>query len=362
MKIALITGVTGQDGSYLSEFLLEKGYDVHGIIRRSSVDYRERIAHLEGQPHFHLHYGDIGDSLGIIQVVSKVRPDEIYNLAAQSHVQVSFDSPEYTANVDATGVLRILEAVRQCGLEKTCRIYQASTSELYGRVESVPQNEETPFHPYSPYAVAKQYGYWIVKEYREAYNMFCCNGILFNHESERRGETFVTRKITLAAARIAQGKQDRLYLGNLSSLRDWGYAKDYVECMWLMLQQEQPDDFVIATGEQHSVREFCQLAFREVGIELEFKGEGVNEKGYDKTTGKALVEVSPDFYRPTDVVNLMGDPTKARTQLGWNPSKTPFEQLVKIMADSDMRKVAADGAAARVRMNLEEYLEKGIIK
>ncbi len=275
---------------------------------------------------------------------------------------MSFDSPEYTANVDATGVLRILEAVRQCGLEKTCRIYQASTSELYGRVESVPQNEETPFHPYSPYAVAKQYGYWIVKEYREAYNMFCCNGILFNHESERRGETFVTRKITLAAARIAQGKQERLYLGNLSSLRDWGYAKDYVECMWLMLQQEQPDDFVIATGEQHSVREFCQLAFREVGIELEFKGEGVNEKGYDKTTGKALVEVSPDFYRPTDVVNLMGDPTKARTQLGWNPSKTPFEQLVKIMADSDMRKVAADGAAARVRMNLEEYLEKGIIK
>lgn len=346
----------------MSEFLLDKGYEVHGIIRRSSVDYRERIAHLEGQPHFHLHYGDIGDSLGIIQVVSKVRPDEIYNLAAQSHVQVSFDSPEYTANVDATGVLRILEAVRQCGLEKTCRIYQASTSELYGRVESVPQNEETPFHPYSPYAVAKQYGYWIVKEYREAYNMFCCNGILFNHESERRGETFVTRKITLAAARIAQGKQERLYLGNLSSLRDWGYAKDYVECMWLMLQQEQPDDFVIATGEQHSVREFCQLAFREVGIELEFKGEGVNEKGYDKTTGKALVEVSPDFYRPTDVVNLMGDPTKARTQLGWNPSKTPFEQLVKIMADSDMRKVAADGAAARVRMNLEEYLEKGIIK
>lgn len=362
MKTALITGVTGQDGSYLSEFLLDKGYEVHGIIRRSSVDFRERIAHLEGQPHFHLHYGDIGDSLGIIQVVSKVRPDEIYNLAAQSHVQVSFDSPEYTANVDATGVLRILEAVRQCGLEKTCRIYQASTSELYGRVESVPQNEETPFHPYSPYAVAKQYGYWIVKEYREAYNMFCCNGILFNHESERRGETFVTRKITLAAARIAQGKQERLYLGNLSSLRDWGYAKDYVECMWLMLQQEQPDDFVIATGEQHSVREFCQLAFREVGIELEFKGEGVNEKGYDKTTGKALVEVSPDFYRPTDVVNLMGDPTKARTQLGWNPSKTPFEQLVKIMADSDMRKVAADGAAARVRMNLEEYLEKGIIK
>ncbi|MBQ3709565.1 MAG: GDP-mannose 4,6-dehydratase [Bacteroidales bacterium] len=362
MKTALITGITGQDGSYLSEFLLEKGYDVHGLIRRSSVDYRERIAHLEGRPHFHLHYGDIGDSLGIIQVVNKVRPDEIYNLAAQSHVQVSFDSPEYTANVDATGVLRILEAVRQCGLEKTCRIYQASTSELYGRVESIPQNEETPFHPYSPYAVAKQYGYWIVKEYRDAYGMFCCNGILFNHESERRGETFVTRKITLAAARIAQGKQDRLYLGNLSSLRDWGYAKDYVECMWLMLQQSKPDDFVIATGEQHSVREFCQLAFREVGIELEFKGEGANEKGVDMATGKVLVEVSPDFYRPTDVVNLMGDPTKAKTQLGWNPSKTSFEQLVKIMVDSDMRKVAAEGAAARVRMNLEEYLEKGIIK
>ena len=362
MKTALITGVTGQDGSYLSEFLLEKGYDVHGIIRRSSVDYRERIAHLEGQPHFHLHYGDIGDSLGIIQVVNKVRPDEIYNLAAQSHVQVSFDSPEYTANVDATGVLRILEAVRQCGLEKTCRIYQASTSELYGRVESIPQNEETPFHPYSPYAVAKQYGYWIVKEYRDAYHMFCCNGILFNHESERRGETFVTRKITLAAARIAQGKQEKLCLGNLSSLRDWGYAKDYVECMWLMLQQEKPDDYVIATGEQHSVREFCQLAFHEVGIELEFKGEGVEEKGFDKATGQVIVEVSPDFYRPTDVVNLLGDPTKAKTQLGWNPAKTTFEQLVKLMVQADMRKVAADGAAARVRLNLEEYLEKGIIK
>ena len=375
MKKALITGVTGQDGSYLSEFLLEHGYEVHGIIRRSSVDYRERIVHLEGRPHFHLHYGDLGDSLGIIQVINKVRPDEIYNLAAQSHVQVSFDSPEYTANVDATGVLRILEAVRQCGLEKTCRIYQASTSELYGRVEQVPQNEETPFHPYSPYAVAKQYGYWIVKEYRDAYNMFCCNGILFNHESERRGETFVTRKITLAAARIAQGKQDRLYLGNLSSLRDWGYAKDYVECMWLMLQQDKPDDYVIATGEQHSVREFCQLAFHEVGIELEFQGEGINEKGIIKlinpqlstlnpqlSTGDVVVEVSPDFYRPTDVVNLLGDPTKAKAQLGWNPAKTTFRQLVKCMVESDMRKVAADGAAARVRMNLEEYLEKGIIK
>ena len=362
MKVSLITGITGQDGSYLAEFLLEKGYEVHGVIRRSSVDYRERIAHLEGRPHFHLHYGDMGDSLGIIQVINKVRPDEIYNLAAQSHVQVSFDSPEYTANVDATGVLRILEAVRQCGLEKTCRIYQASTSELYGRVVEVPQNEETPFYPYSPYAVAKLYGYWIVKEYREAYHMFCCNGILFNHESERRGETFVTRKITLAAARIAQGKQDKLYLGNLSSLRDWGYAKDYVECMWLMLQQEEPEDFVIATGVQHSVRDFCRKAFHEVGIELEFRGEGVDEKGFDKATGKILVEVSPDFYRPTDVVNLLGDPSKAKAKLGWNPSKTPFPELVKLMVQSDVRKVAADGAAAHVRMNLEEYLEKGIIK
>lgn len=361
-KSALITGITGQDGSYLAEFLLEKGYDVHGIIRRSSVDFRERIAHLEGKPHFHLHYGDLGDSLGLNQVIAKVRPDEIYNLAAQSHVQVSFDSPEYTANVDATGVLRILEAVRICGLEKTCRIYQASTSELYGRVEAVPQNEETPFHPYSPYAVAKLYGYWIVKEYREAYNMFCCNGILFNHESERRGETFVTRKITLAAARIAQGLQDKLYLGNLSSLRDWGYAKDYVECMWLILQNDHPEDFVIATGEQHSVRDFCQAAFHEVGIELEFQGEGANEKGIDKATGRVLIEVSPDFYRPTDVVNLLGDPSKARKQLGWNPSKTPFNQLVKLMVKSDMAKVASEGAAAKVRMNLEEYLEKGIVK
>lgn len=362
MKSALITGVTGQDGSYLSEFLLDKGYDVHGLIRRSSVDYRERIAHLEGHENFHLHYGDLGDSLGIVQVINRVKPDEIYNLAAQSHVQVSFDSPEYTANVDAIGVLRILEAVRLCGLEKSCKIYQASTSELYGRVESVPQNEETPFHPYSPYAVAKQYGYWIVKEYRDAYNMFCCNGILFNHESERRGETFVTRKITLAAARISQGKQDKLYLGNLSSLRDWGYAKDYVECMWLMLQSENPDDFVVATGEQHSVREFCQLAFREVGIELEFKGEGIDEVGVDKATGRVLVEVSPDFYRPTDVVNLLGDPSKARRILGWNPQKTSFAELVKLMVKSDIAKIASEGAAMKVKLNLEEYLEKGIVK
>ncbi len=361
-KVALITGVTGQDGSYLSEFLLEKGYDVHGMIRRSSVDYRERIAHLEGRPNFHLHYGDMGDSMSILQVVSKVKPTEIYNLAAQSHVQVSFDSPEFTADVDATGVLRVLEAVRLCGLTQTCRIYQASTSELYGKVEQVPQNEQTPFHPYSPYAVAKLYGFWIVKEYREAYGMYCCSGILFNHESERRGETFVTRKITLAAARIAQGKQDRLLLGNLSSLRDWGYAKDYVECMWLILQQDRPDDFVIATGVQHSVREFCYHAFRRVGIELEFRGEGLDEQGIDKATGRVLVEVSPDFYRPTDVVNLWGDPTKAREILGWNPSRTSFEDLVALMVDHDMAKVAAEGAAAKVRTNLAEYLEKGIVK
>ena len=348
-KTALITGVTGQDGSYLSEFLLEKGYEVHGIIRRSSVDFRERIAHLEDNPHFHLHYGDLGDSMSIMQVVSRVRPDEIYNLAAQSHVQVSFDVPEFTADVDAVGVLRILEAVRLCGLKDTCRIYQASTSELFGKVEEVPQRETTPFHPYSPYAVAKQYGYWIVKEYREAYGMFACSGILFNHESERRGETFVTRKITLAAARIAQGVQDRLYLGNLSSLRDWGYAKDYVECMWLILQNKEPEDFVIATGEQHSVREFAQLAFHDAGIELEWQGEGMEEKGIDKKTGRVLVEVSPDFYRPTDVVNLWGDPTKAKTHLGWNPTKTSFEELVRIMVEHDMQKVAVERAEDRIR-------------
>ena len=367
MKKALITGVTGQDGSYLSEFLLEKGYDVHGIIRRSSVDFRERIAHLEGKPHFHLHYADLGDSMSIVKVVDKVKPDEIYNLAAQSHVQVSFDSPEFTADVDATGVLRVLEAVRACHLEKTCRIYQASTSELYGKVEEVPQNENTPFHPYSPYAVAKLYGFWIVKEYREAYNMFCCSGILFNHESERRGETFVTRKITLAAARISQGLQDCLYLGNLDSLRDWGYAKDYVECMWLILQNDKPEDFVIATGVQHSVREFTQLAFHHAGIELKFEGEGLNEKGIvisgpDALIGKTVVAVSEDFYRPTDVVNLWGDPTKAKAKLGWNPSKTTFEQLVKLMVEADIAKVAGEGAAAKVRTNLAEYLEKGIVK
>ena len=360
--IALITGITGQDGSFLAEFLLEKGYEVHGTIRRSSVDYRERIAHLEGTPNFHLHYADLGDSRSIMQIIGKIRPTEVYNLAAQSHVQVSFDAPEFTADVDATGVLRVLEAVRQSGLTETCKVYQASTSELYGKVEEVPQNENTPFHPYSPYAVAKLYGYWIVKEYREAYNMFCCSGILFNHESERRGETFVTRKITLAAARIAQGKQDKLYLGNLSSLRDWGYAKDYVECMWLILQNKTPEDFVIATGEQHSVREFCQLAFHYAGIELEFRGEGLEEKGIDKATGRVLIEVSEDFYRPTDVVNLWGDPTKARKELGWNPMKTSFEELVSIMMKHDMEKVAVERVAGHIRTNLAEYLEKGIVK
>ena len=362
MKRALITGVTGQDGSYLAELLLEKGYEVYGMIRRSSVDYRERIAHLEGTPNFHLKFGDLGDSISLVKLIGEVRPDEIYNLAAHSHVQVSFDVPEFTADIDATGVLRVLEAVRVCGLEKTCRIYQASTSELYGKVEEVPQRETTPFHPYSPYAVAKQYGYWIVKEYREAYNMFCCSGILFNHESERRGETFVTRKITLAAARIAQGKQDKLYLGNLDSLRDWGYAKDYVECMWLILQNEKPEDFVIATGVQHSVREFATLAFHYAGIEVEWQGEGLNEKGINKANGRIIVEVSPDFYRPTDVVNLWGDPTKAKTELGWNPMKTSFEELVELMTKHDMEKVAVERAEEHIRTNLEEYLEKGVVK
>lgn len=362
MKKALITGVTGQDGSYLSEFLIEKGYDVHGIIRRSSVDFRERIAHLEGHLQFHLHYADLSDTSSLVKVIGIVRPDEIYNLAAQSHVQVSFDSPEFTADIDATGVLRVLEAVRITGLADICRIYQASTSELYGKVEEVPQNEKTPFHPYSPYAVAKQYGFWITKEYREAYNMFCCSGILFNHESERRGETFVTRKITLAVARIAQGKQEKLYLGNLSSLRDWGYAKDYVECMWLILQNNKPEDFVIATGVQHSVREFATLAFYYAGIELEWTGEGINEKGIEKGTGRVLVEVSPDFYRPTDVVNLWGDPTKAKVELGWNPTKTSFEKLVELMVKHDMEQVTVERAEEHIKTNLEEYLEKGVVK
>ena len=367
-KIALITGVTGQDGSYLAEFLLEKGYEVHGMIRRNSSDYRERINHLEGAPHFHLHYGHMGDSMSLMQIISKVQPDEIYNLAAQSHVQVSFDSPEFTADVDATGVLRVLEAVRLLGLTKKCKIYQASTSELYGKVEEVPQNENTPFHPYSPYAVAKQYGFWITKEYREAYGMYCCSGILFNHESERRGETFVTRKITLAAARIALGKQEKLLLGNLSSLRDWGYAKDYVECMWLILQQDEPDDYVIATGVQHSVREFAYLAFKDAGIELEFKGEGLDEKGIcvngpEKLVGKVLIEVSKDFYRPTDVVNLWGDPAKAKAKLGWNPQATSFEELVKLMVKHDLEKVAVEHTAQLLHSNrTEDILENSWLK
>ncbi len=339
MKTALITGITGQDGSYLSEFLLEKGYDVHGIVRRSSTEKKERIDHLLGNPHFHLHYGDLTDSLSLVKIVSKVQPDEVYNLAAQSHVAVSFEVPEYTADATGTGVLRLLEAVRIAGLEKKCRIYQASTSELFGKVQEIPQKETTPFYPYSPYAAAKQYAYWIVRNYREAYGMFAANGILFNHESERRGETFVTRKITLAAAKIAAGLQDKLYLGNLDALRDWGYAKDYVECMWLILQQDEPDDFVIATGEQYSVRDFCLRAFKYAGIELRFEGKGVDEKGIDVKTGKVLVEVSPEFFRPTDVVTLLGDPSKAKKELGWNPRKTSFDELVRIMTEHDVESV-----------------------
>ena len=337
IKKALITGITGQDGSYLAEFLLEKKYEVHGIVRRSSVSTTERIDHLIRENSITLHDGDLADSSSIIRIVNEIKPDEIYNLAAQSHVGTSFDAAEYTGDIDALGVLRILEAVHMLKLEKTCRIYQASTSELYGKVEECPQNEKTPFHPYSPYAVAKQYGYWIVKEYREAYGMYACNGILFNHESERRGENFVTRKITLAAGRIACGLQSHLELGNLDSLRDWGYAKDYVECMWLMLQQEQAEDFVIATGEQHTVREFTTLAFAHVGIEIEWSGQGLDEKGYDKATGRMIVCVNPKWFRPTDVVNLLGDPTKARTVLGWNPRKTSYEQLCVIMAEHDFR-------------------------
>ena len=336
-KTALITGITGQDGSYLAELLLEKNYIVHGLARRSSTERKERIEHLRPNPNFHLHYGDMTDSFSIIKIIQKTNPDEIYNLAAQSHVHVSFDVPEYTANADGLGTLRIIEAVRLLGMEKTCRIYQASTSELYGKVQEVPQNETTPFYPYSPYAVAKQYAFWISKNYREAYDMFISNGILFNHESERRGETFVTRKITIAAARIAKGLQDKLYLGNLNSLRDWGYAKDYVDCMWRILQHDKPDDFVIATGEQHSVREFCQLAFKYAGINLEFTGSGIEEKGLDKKTGKILIEVSPEFFRPTDVVNLLGDPSKAKRELGWNPRATSFEELVNIMVQYDLK-------------------------
>ncbi len=335
MKKALITGITGQDGSFLSELLLDKGYEVHGIIRRNSIERHDRIEHIKEK--LHLHYGDMTDSLNIVRLIREIEPDEIYNLAAQSHVQVSFEEPEFTANVDATGTLRILEAVRMLNLNKKTRIYQASTSELYGKVEEVPQTETTPFHPYSPYAVAKQYAFWISKEYREAYDMFVSNGILFNHESERRGETFVTRKITIAAGRIACALQDKLYLGNLDSLRDWGYAKDYVECMWLILQAEKPDDYVIATGVQHSVREFATLAFKNVGIELKWEGKEIDEKGIDVKTGRVLVEVSKDFYRPTDVVNLIGNPSKAKKELGWNPQKTSYEELVKIMSEHDLK-------------------------
>jgi len=338
-KKALITGITGQDGSYLAELLLEKEYEVHGIARRTSTERKERIEHLINNNNFHLHYGDMVDSLSIIKIIKEVNPNEIYNLAAQSHVHVSFDVPEFTANADGIGALRILETIRLLDMEKSVRIYQASTSELFGKVREVPQSETTPFYPYSPYACAKQYAYWIALNYREAYNMFISNGILFNHESERRGETFVTRKITLAAARIAHGVQDKLYLGNLNSLRDWGYAKDYVDCMWRILQHSVPDDFVIATGEQHSVREFCQLAFKYTGIELRFEGEGVNEKGIDVKSSKVLIEVSPEFFRPTDVVNLLGNPTKAKTVLGWNPTKTSFEELVRIMVEYDLKKL-----------------------
>ena len=345
-NVALITGITGQDGSYLAEFLIGKGYEVHGLLRRSSSFNTGRIEHLyldewvrdmKKARLVNLHWADMTDSSSLIRIISSVRPTEIYNLAAQSHVKVSFDVPEYTADTDAVGVLRLLEAIRIVGIEKECKVYQASTSELYGKVQEVPQKETTPFYPRSPYGVAKLYGFWIMKNYRESYDMFCCNGILFNHESERRGETFVTRKITLAAARIAQGYQDKLYLGNLNSLRDWGYAKDYVECMWLILQQEQPDDYVIATGEYHSVREFATLAFQHAGINLEWQGEGLNEKGVDEKTGKVLVEVDSKYFRPAEVDQLLGDPTKAKTMLGWNPRKTPFEELVRIMVAHDMK-------------------------
>ena len=347
-KVALITGITGQDGSYLAELLLEKGYEVHGIIRRSSSFNTGRIEHLyieelikdmHSERKIKLHYGDMTDSTNLIRIIQQTKPDEIYNLAAQSHVKVSFDMPEYTADTDGVGTLRLLEAVRILGMEKKCRIYQASTSELYGLVQEVPQRETTPFYPRSPYGVAKLYGFWITKNYRESYDMFCVNGILFNHESERRGETFVTRKITLATARIAQGKQEKLYLGNMDSLRDWGYAKDYVECMWLMLQHDKPEDFVIATGEYHTVREFTTLSFKEAGIELRWEGTGVDEKGIDVKTGKVLVEVDPKYFRPAEVEQLLGDPTKAKTVLGWNPTKTSFEELVKIMVREDMKLV-----------------------
>ena len=347
MKKALITGVTGQDGSYLAEFLREKGYEVHGVVRRASVSNSARIDHLIAANAITLHDGDLSDSSSLVNIIGKVRPDEIYNLAAQSHVQVSFDVPEYSGDVDAIGVLRILEAVRILGLAKKTRVYQASTSELYGKVEEIPQRETTPFHPYSPYAVAKQYGFWITKEYREAYGMFAANGILFNHESERRGENFVTRKITLAAGRIAEGIQEYLELGNLDSMRDWGYAKDYVECMWLILQHDTPEDFVIATGEQHTVRDFAEKAFRANGISIRWEGTGIDEKGYDAVTGKMIVCVNPAWLRPTDVDNLLGDPTKAKTVLGWNPQKTSYEELIRIMAEHDRALAKKEAAIKR---------------
>ena len=354
MKKALITGITGQDGSYLAELWLEKGYEVHGMVRRASISNTARIDHLLQKKVITLHDGDLSDTSSITRIIQLIQPDEIYNLAAQSHVQVSFDVPEYSGDVDAIGVLRILEAVRVLGLIDKTKIYQASTSELYGRVEEVPQRETTPFHPYSPYAVAKQYGFWITKEYREAYGMFAVNGILFNHESERRGENFVTRKITLAAGRIAEGIQDHLELGNLDSKRDWGYAKDYVECMWLILQQDKPDDFVIATGEQHTVRDFTERAFRENGMEIRWEGSGVHEKGYDAATGKLLVCVNEAWFRPTDVDNLWGDPTKAKETLGWNPQKTSYEELVRIMARHDRQLARREAAVKAAVAGLEK--------
>lgn len=355
-KVALITGITGQDGSYLAEFLLEKDYEVHGIIRRSSSFNTGRIEHLYideliEDMHKHkklqLHYGDMTDSTNLISLIQSIKPDELYNLAAQSHVKVSFETPEYTANADGIGTLRILESVKLLGLKEKTKIYQASTSELFGKVQEIPQKETTPFYPMSPYGAAKLYGYWITKNYREAYQMFASNGILFNHESPRRGETFVTRKITLAAARIVQGKQKKLYLGNLNAKRDWGHAKDYVECMWMILQHDKPDDFVIATGQMHTVREFCTLAFAEAGINIDWQGEGINEKGIDRKTGDILIEVDPNYFRPTEVEQLLGDPSKAKNLLGWNPSKTPFETLVKEMIESDMKYVSK-----------EEYIRK----
>lgn len=350
-RIAIITGITGQDGSYLAEFLLEKGYEVHGIVRRSSISNTERIDPLLQKGLIKIHDGDLSDSSGLIRLIEEIKPDEIYNLAAQSHVGTSFDAPEYTGDIDALGVLRMLEAIHILHLEKKTKLYQASTSELYGKVEEVPQNENTPFHPYSPYAVAKQYGFWICREYRDAYGIFAANGILFNHESPRRGENFVTRKITIAASRIKMGLQDHLELGNLDSLRDWGFAKDYVECMWLILQQEKPDDFVIATGVQHTVREFCTLAFHYAGIELEWKGSGINEKGYDRATGKMLVCVNEKYYRPTDVVNLWGDPTKAKTILGWNPQSTSYEELCKMMVEADLKRAKLEKFRLEIENN-----------